>query len=163
MITSDDLAERCHDDPRVPVRARASGRAASPSRSTASRPRCASSTATRRLVPLDDGPGVIGLAGERAIWDAMLSAEPPRFFNDIGFATALGLERTGDDLTFWQYYPAVMRAVELLRPAVAPAHPPDGGPDAKRFDSPSAATCTSSSTASTTASTSRRPAPASRC
>ena len=65
----------------------------------------------------------------------MLSAEPPRFFNDIGFAEALGLERTGDDLTFWQYYPAVMRAVELLRPggrrprAAVP-------PSTKRFDSP---------------------------
>jgi pimeloyl-ACP methyl ester carboxylesterase len=79
---------------------------------------------------------VIALRGDGAVWDRVLSAEPPRFFNDIGAAIAAGLERTGGELTFWQYYPAVTRAVELMRPvpnrraASMPARP------AKRFDSP---------------------------
>ncbi len=140
MITSDDLAARCHDDPEFRFAARfwtggfnftVDGERASV--------RVADGHPAAGAV--EDGPGVIGLAGDRAIWDAMLSAQPPRFFNDIGFATALGLERTGDDLTFWQYYPAVMRAVELLRPTVeatkaataAPATPAAGN---RRFDSP---------------------------
>jgi pimeloyl-ACP methyl ester carboxylesterase len=132
MITSDDLAARCHDDPEFLLAARFwnGGFAFT----------IDDEEASVRVVdghpeagPLPDGPGVIALAGERAIWDAVLSAQPPRFFNDIGFAIALGLERTGDDLTFWQYYPAVMRAVELLRPAVASA---TVAPSTKRFDSP---------------------------
>ena len=80
--------------------------------------------------------GVIGLAGPRSIWELLLSAVPPRFFNDVMPATAAGLRRTGDDLVFWQYYPAVARAIELLRNApqhdLAPAAPPAAG----TFDSP---------------------------
>jgi pimeloyl-ACP methyl ester carboxylesterase len=81
-----------------------------------------------------DGPGVVGLAGPASIWDALLSAVPPRFLNDIGFAEALGMKRTGDDLTYWQYYPAIMRAVEVMRPAPpATASVPT---TTTRFDSP---------------------------
>jgi len=132
MITSDELAARCHDDPEFRLAARywTGGFSFSTDDETTS----------VRVVdghpeagPLDDEPGGIALAGDRAIWDAMLSAQPPRFFNDIGFATAVGLERTGDDLTFWQYYPAVMRAVELLRPAATGAM---SAPNTRRFDSP---------------------------
>jgi pimeloyl-ACP methyl ester carboxylesterase len=132
MITSDELAARCHDDPEFRLAARywTGGFSFAVDQDTTSvrvvdgRPEAG---------PLRDEHGAIALAGGRAIWDAMLSAQPPRFFNDIGFATALGLERTGDDVTFWQYYPAVMRAVELLRPAVTGAGP---APSTRRFDSP---------------------------
>ncbi|MDQ1426377.1 MAG: hypothetical protein QOD72_3875, partial [Acidimicrobiaceae bacterium] len=74
-----------------------------------------------RAGALDDGAGVVGLAGPASIWDPILSALPPRFLNDIGFAEALGMKRTGDDLTYWQYYPAIVRAVEVMRPAAAVA------------------------------------------
>jgi pimeloyl-ACP methyl ester carboxylesterase len=84
----------------------------------------------------DDGVGIIALEGPREVWDLVLAALPPRFYNDIAPATALGIERTGSDLTFWQYYPAVARAVELLRagPGVEHAMPPRSS--AERFDSP---------------------------
>src|SRR5690606_27270692 len=52
-----------------------------------------------------DGPGVVTLAGERPVWDALLEAVPPRFFNDVAFALGRGLERRGDELAYWQYYP----------------------------------------------------------
>lgn len=88
-----------------------------------------------------DGPGVIAVAGPPEVWAQILLAVPPRFFNDLAFAEAVGLQRTGDDLTYWQYFPAVARAVEVLRPSLAveapmptPASTPtDGGP---RYDSP---------------------------
>jgi pimeloyl-ACP methyl ester carboxylesterase len=87
-----------------------------------------------------DGPGVITLAGSRALWDQVLSAVPPRFSNDIAFAEAVGLHRRGDDLTYWQYYPALARAIEVLRPEPAARAPQPAaaatdvaGP---RFDSP---------------------------
>jgi pimeloyl-ACP methyl ester carboxylesterase len=132
MITSEELARRCHDDPEFCLAARfwtggfsfRAGDAIASVRVVDGHPEAGA---------VGDGPGRIGLSGEAAIWDAMLSAQPPRFLNDIGFA--VGLERTGDDLTFWQYYPAVARAVELLRapPPTAPAAPPTG---ARRLDSP---------------------------
>jgi len=132
MITSEELAARCHDDPEFRLAARFWTGSFSFT--------VDDKTASVRVVdghpeagPPEVEPGGIALAGDRAIWDAMLSAQPPRFFNDIGFATALGLERTGDDLTFWQYYPAVMRAVELLRPAVTGARP---RPGTGGFDTP---------------------------
>jgi hypothetical protein len=61
------------------------------------------------------GAGHLGFAGPAEVWDAVLSAVPPPYFNDIVPATALGLSRTGEDETFWQYYPAVRRVIELLR------------------------------------------------
>src|SRR5262245_30489609 len=132
MITSDELAARCREDPEFRFAARFWTGGFSFATD--------GGLAAVRLVdgnpeagPVEPGPGVISFAGARDLWDTVLSAAPPRFFNDIGFAEALGLERTGDDLTFWQYYPAVMRAVELMRPPVAPA---TMTATARRFDSP---------------------------
>lgn len=62
-----------------------------------------------------DGPGSIGVAAPAALWDKILAAVPPPFCNDIVPAAGLGLVISGDDVTFWQYYPAVRRLVELLR------------------------------------------------
>jgi pimeloyl-ACP methyl ester carboxylesterase len=118
MITSDDLARRCQADTEFRMAARhwnggfyfdIDGNVAS----------VAVTDGVARAGALDDGAGVVGLAGPAAIWDPILSAVPPRFLNDIGFAEALGMKRTGDDLTYWQYYPAIMRAVEVMRPAAA--------------------------------------------
>jgi pimeloyl-ACP methyl ester carboxylesterase len=69
-----------------------------------------------------DGPGVVSFTGDGALWATITSSPPPRFFNDLAFAAALGLRVGGDELTYWQYYPAMARAVELLR-APTPATP----------------------------------------
>ena len=62
--------------------------------------------------------GVITLAAPEAIWAPLLSAKPPRFFNDIGALIGGGAMALGaDPVLLAQYYPAVMRAIELLRPA----------------------------------------------
>ena len=133
MITSDELAARCHEDPEFRFAARfwtggfsfaGDGERASV-RVVDGHPEAGA---------VEPGPGVITFVGTGDLWDTILSAQPPRFFNDIGFAEALGLERTGDDLTFWQYYPAVMRAVELMRPPVTAAAAV--APTTRRFDSP---------------------------
>src|SRR4051812_32703809 len=81
-----------------------------------------------------DGPGVVTFAGDADLWDTIASSPPPRFYNDVAFAAALGLRLGGDELTYWQYYPAIARAVELLRPATPVTAPPASG--GKRFDSP---------------------------
>lgn len=65
-----------------------------------------------------DGPGVVTLTAADSVWDALLSAVPPRFMNDIWpLIGRKKLHKSGDPLVFAQYFPAVMRAVELLRPA----------------------------------------------
>ncbi|HEX2885213.1 alpha/beta hydrolase [Vineibacter terrae] len=90
----------------------------------------------RAADPDRDAAGVIGLAAPQQTWDALLAATPPRFGNDIAplvMAGQMALE--GDPVVYAQYYPAVMRAIELLRPpAPSQAMPPPAA--AGRFDSP---------------------------
>jgi pimeloyl-ACP methyl ester carboxylesterase len=62
-----------------------------------------------------DGAGVITLTAPQATWAEMFAAVPARFANDISPARSLGLRRVGDELLYWQYAPAIQRAVELLR------------------------------------------------
>lgn len=81
----------------------------------------------------------ISLSGEQETWAALLQATPARFMNDIYPLVELQLIKLqGEQLFFNQYYPAVMRLVELLRPASpeqdgarqipAPAHGSFDGP-----------------------------------
>lgn len=63
-----------------------------------------------------DAEGVLTLKGPDYIWKGLLAAVPPRFLNDIQPAKVFGLEVTADDVLIGQYYAAVMRAIELLRP-----------------------------------------------
>ena len=65
--------------------------------------------------PLADEPGLVGLAAPAELWDRILAPVPAPFCNDVVPAQALGLVRSGHELTFWQYYPAIRRLVELLR------------------------------------------------
>ena len=122
MITSADLAARCAADAEFRLAARhwtggfrfdVDGDVASV-RVHDGVPRAGS-------VP--DGPGVIAFAGPAEVWGQLLLEVPPRFFNDLGFAEGVGLQRSGDDLTYWQYFPAVARAVEVLRPALTSEAP----------------------------------------
>ncbi len=87
--------------------------------------------------PPADGDGVITLAAGPAVWADIAAAVPPPFRHDAATALREGLERRSDELVWWQYAPAVQRAVELLGPdrpggAVAPS---DRG-STPRFDSP---------------------------
>jgi pimeloyl-ACP methyl ester carboxylesterase len=68
------------------------------------------------------GAGVLEYAGPADVWSQVLAATPPRFHNDLmaNLMLDLGITRQGDPVTHAQYYAAVMRAVELLRPALDP-------------------------------------------
>ena len=65
------------------------------------------------------GEGVVCYSGEASVWEDMLSAEPSRFHNDLmaNIASGGGLTRETEAVVHAQYYPAIMRAVELLRPS----------------------------------------------
>ncbi len=88
--------------------------------------------------PADADPGVIALAGDEAVWAELLAARPPRFANDIfNLVGGRRLTLRADPVLYAQYYPAVMRALELLRPAdpgSGVANPPRRAPGA--FDAP---------------------------
>ena len=74
-----------------------------------------------RVVPADPArppagaPGAIHLSAPPGVWALILAPVPPPFFNDIFPARALGLAIDADPETLWQYYPAVQRAVQVLR------------------------------------------------
>ncbi len=72
-----------------------------------------------------DDDVVIEYAGEASVWSDFLAAKPPRFHNDLmaNLATGSGLRVLGDSKMHAQYYGAIMRAVELLRPALDAAPP----------------------------------------
>ncbi|MCR9276868.1 MAG: alpha/beta hydrolase [Pseudomonadaceae bacterium] len=61
--------------------------------------------------------GVIRLTGAPTVWEAVLASLPSRFNNDLisNMTHRQGISRKCDPVTFAQYYPAIARAVELLR------------------------------------------------
>ena len=67
--------------------------------------------------------GVLFLSAPESLWAKLLAPAPPPFFNDLGPALALGMQRRGDPELHAQYFGAVMRAIELLRPAGLQADP----------------------------------------
>ena len=77
---------------------------------------------------------IIRFSGRQAVWEAVLAAVPSRFNNDLmaNLIQGQGLSRECDPVMFAQYFPAVARAVELLRPpsdegqAQAHEYPDDG-------------------------------------
>lgn len=60
-------------------------------------------------------PGEIGLSGPWSLWEEILAPVPRPFFNDIAPAQALGLVFSGPRETYYQYYPALRRLIEILR------------------------------------------------
>lgn len=83
--------------------------------------------------------GIITYRGSEKVWSRVLAQVPQRFHNDLmaNLTTAQGLARETAAVVHAQYYPAVMRAVELLRPAPA-AYPLRAGDvgQAGRLDAP---------------------------
>ena len=67
--------------------------------------------------------GVVTLTAPQSLWSRLLAPVPPPFFNDLGPAQALGMQRSGDRVVYTQYFAAIMRAIELLRPAGLQADP----------------------------------------
>lgn len=67
-----------------------------------------------------DNKGIIEFSGSSNNWAQVLAALPTRFNNDAmaNIMQGQGLVRTADPVIFAQYFPAVARAIELLRPAV---------------------------------------------
>jgi len=69
-------------------------------------------------VPRQGAPGVITLAAAADAWADLLAARPPRLANDVANLIGAGrMSLRADPVLYAQYYPAAMRAVELLRPA----------------------------------------------
>lgn len=64
------------------------------------------------------GEGVITYSGGAEVWEKVLAQTPERFHNDLGanIAQGQGLHREGDRIVHAQYFSAIARAVELLRP-----------------------------------------------
>ena len=64
-------------------------------------------------------PDVLTLSAPPEVWDLLLAAKPQRFETDISTLIVSGrMALDGDRVLYAQYYPAVMRAIELLRPSV---------------------------------------------
>jgi pimeloyl-ACP methyl ester carboxylesterase len=88
--------------------------------------------------PERGGQGVITITAAEPVWSKLLSARPPRLFNDLFSVVGYGeAALDADRVLYAQYYGAVMRAIELLRPADTSAAPAPS--EARRpgtFDSP---------------------------
>jgi pimeloyl-ACP methyl ester carboxylesterase len=64
----------------------------------------------------EDEDGVIAITAPDDVWARLLSQTPPRFYNDIANLIGSGqMVLHGDRVRYAQYYPAIMRAIELLR------------------------------------------------
>ncbi len=135
-LTSEQLAERCRTDGEFQLSSRYwnGGLRLSIGRETV-----ALTLADGAVSPVDpgDAPGVIALSGPPETWAMVLATVPPPYFNDVSVATGVGLTRSADELIWWQYVPAVQRALELMREpgTAAPATVNEKGPT-PRFDSP---------------------------
>jgi pimeloyl-ACP methyl ester carboxylesterase len=135
--TSEDLTRRCAEDGEFRLAARAwTGGLRCETPSGAFGVRLADGELSAGP-PEAGGSGVITLAAAEPVWRELSAAKPKRFYNDIFLLIALGeMENRSDPIVYAQYYPAVMRAVELMRPPL-PGSPalPTARP-AGQFDSP---------------------------
>ncbi len=136
-LTSDVLAARCSGDGEFRLAARhwtGGLRLETPSGSIGVTLQDGATTAG---APAAGAAGVIALGAADAVWAELLAATPKRLCNDIFLLIGAGrMTSLGDPVLYAQYYPAAMRAIELLRPpaAAAPAREPPR--QAGQFDSP---------------------------
>ncbi len=89
--------------------------------------------------PTPHANGLVTYEGSTGTWEKLLAQVPERFNNDLmaNMAQGGGLSLDADNIVHSQYYAAVIRAVELLRPARDMGSPmaTDVGA-AGRFDAP---------------------------
>jgi len=85
-----------------------------------------------------NGPDVVSIKGPDELWASLLAPVPPRYKNDLWPLVGKGyMALTGSELLFSQYFPALARVVELLRPASGlPAHEVKETLQHGRIDSP---------------------------
>jgi pimeloyl-ACP methyl ester carboxylesterase len=81
---------------------------------------------------------VIALSAADAVWAELLAGTPKRLHNDIFLLIGAGrMTSAADPVAYAQYYPAAMRAIELLRPPQSPPASARQPPRAVgQFDSP---------------------------
>ena len=60
-------------------------------------------------------PGHFGFEGPAESWQRLLAPVPEPMHNDIVPAQYGGMVRNGHRETYWQYFPAVRRVIDLLR------------------------------------------------
>lgn len=91
-------------------------------------------TAVIGIVEADRGlshaPGNVGVGAPAGTWDRILAEVPDPYFNDVLAARSrpdAGVDVDGDVETFWQYYPAIRRVVDLLRAERTGRPTPEGG------------------------------------
>ena len=90
----------------------------------------------RREAPAKGAPGVVTLTAEADVWAELTAAVPPRFGNDVSLMTGTGrMALDGDRVLYAQYYPAIARAIELLRPPLPQPKPKPAKP-AGAYDAP---------------------------
>lgn len=63
----------------------------------------------------DTAVGHLGLSAPWPLWEQMLAPVPPPFLNDVAPAQALGLAFTGHRESYFQYYPALRRVIDIIR------------------------------------------------
>ena len=137
VIDSDELARRCQADGEFRLAARHwTGGLRLDDGDRVVGLRLADGEITAGVPPADE-PGVITLTAPPELWAAMAVEVPPPFLHDTTAAMGQGLVRSGDELVWWQYAPAVQRAVELLGPVRSGGElaASDRGPT-PRFDAP---------------------------
>ncbi len=79
---------------------------------------------------------VITLSAPADVWAPMLEPIPRPFKNAVTAMLGQGLELDADPILFWQYLPALERAIELLRPEGATRAVADESGPTPRQDSP---------------------------
>jgi len=87
--------------------------------------------------PAPDAAGAVVLNAADAVWAELLAAPPQRLSNDIFLLVGAGrMSSLGEAVTYAQYYPAAMRAIELLRPLAPATEARQPRREAGAFDSP---------------------------
>ena len=58
---------------------------------------------------------IFTFTGPPELWQALFMPTPPRFANDLAPLLGGGIQMSGDEVAFTQYYPAIVRAIEVIR------------------------------------------------
>jgi pimeloyl-ACP methyl ester carboxylesterase len=86
--------------------------------------------------PVRGAPGVVTLSAGADVWAELTAAVPPRFGNDVSLMVgSRRMTLDADRVLYAQYFPAVARAIELLRPPTPQPQSPPAKP-VGTFDAP---------------------------
>ena len=126
LLTSNEFARRCAGDGEFRLAARHWTGGLRLERDGAAIGVSLTSGEVAPTTPAKGAVGVLTLSGPDAAWADLTAAVPARLQNDVTLHVGAGrLALDGERLLFAQYYPAVARAIELLRPPIPqPAQAP---------------------------------------